>query len=366
MYLLVGSGLLSPARSEEWPKIGQPAIAGPLRVHPGNPRYFTNDTGRAVYLTGSHTWSNFQDEGGGPPAPGERFDFDGFLDFLEANHHNFFRLWVWESASGSAWHKGEVHVSPMVYRRTGPGTALDGRPKFDATQFDPDYFARLKARVKAAQDRGLYVGVMLFQGFSVAEKSSRAHGNPWPGHPFHRANNINGIDGDPDQDGNGYEAHTLGIPRITELQETYVRKVIDTVGEFDNVIFEISNESHGESTAWRYHMIDLIRSYERQRSKRHPVWMSFQFDETLGAGNNMTLFRSKADAISPRQGADPREDYRADPPLADGSKVILLDTDHLLGHRRRCRLGVENLYTRHASLVHGPVPRCPAFALVAA
>jgi hypothetical protein len=34
---------------------------GPLRVHPANPRYFTDDTGRAIYLTGSHTWANFQE-----------------------------------------------------------------------------------------------------------------------------------------------------------------------------------------------------------------------------------------------------------------------------------------------------------------
>ena len=36
---------------------------GPLRVHPKNPRYFTDGSGRAVYLTGSHTWSNLQDQG---------------------------------------------------------------------------------------------------------------------------------------------------------------------------------------------------------------------------------------------------------------------------------------------------------------
>jgi hypothetical protein len=41
--------------------------AGPLRVHPQNPRYFTdsakNPDGslRAVYLTGSHTWDSLHD-----------------------------------------------------------------------------------------------------------------------------------------------------------------------------------------------------------------------------------------------------------------------------------------------------------------
>ena len=31
---------------------------GPLRRHPSNPRYFTDGSGKAIYLTGSHTWSN--------------------------------------------------------------------------------------------------------------------------------------------------------------------------------------------------------------------------------------------------------------------------------------------------------------------
>lgn len=39
------------------------AATGPLRVHPTNPRYFTDDGQRAVYLTGSHTWDNLQDMG---------------------------------------------------------------------------------------------------------------------------------------------------------------------------------------------------------------------------------------------------------------------------------------------------------------
>jgi len=43
--------------------------SGPLRVHPTNPRYFTDDTKtsngslRAVYLTESHHWNNLQESG---------------------------------------------------------------------------------------------------------------------------------------------------------------------------------------------------------------------------------------------------------------------------------------------------------------
>ena len=42
-------------------KLGPSPATGPLRVHPTNPRYFTDDGNKAIYLTGSHTWSNLQD-----------------------------------------------------------------------------------------------------------------------------------------------------------------------------------------------------------------------------------------------------------------------------------------------------------------
>ncbi len=163
------------------------------------------------------------------------------------------------------------------------------------------------------------------------KKSPGAKGSPWPGHPYHRDNNINGIDGDPDNDGNGYEVHTLTIPAITALQEAYIRKVIETVGDFDNIIYEISNESHGNSTDWQFHMINFIKKCEHSRPMRHPVWMTFQYDKTFGPGTNQTLFDSPAEAISPNSIIGRKEVYRSNPPAADGSKVILLDTDHLWG-----------------------------------
>ena len=75
--------------------------AGPLRVHPDNPRYFTDGTKaqdgtlRAFYLTGAHTWNNLVDMGRADPP--EAFDFEGYLKFLERHHHNFIRLWTWDT-----------------------------------------------------------------------------------------------------------------------------------------------------------------------------------------------------------------------------------------------------------------------------
>jgi len=291
-------------------------------VHPQNPRYFTDGTGKAVYLTGSHTWSVFQDFGpGDPPKP---FDYTAFLKFLVDNNHNFTRLWVWEHSKGNR--RGtDSFVHPLPFQRTGPGGALDGKPKFDLTKLNPDNFERLRSRVTMAGERGIFVAVMLFEGWSIENKTD-GKDDPWPGHPFNQANNVNGIDGDPNKDGAGTEVHTLAIPAITALQEAYVTKVIDSLNDLDNVLYEISNESGAFSTEWQYHMITFIKNEEARRPKRHPVGMTFQWAKTQN-GKNVDLSRSPADWISPNDEGG----YKDNPPASDGNKVILADTDHLWG-----------------------------------
>ncbi len=314
----------------------RPRATGPLGVHPKNGRYLTDGSGRAIYLTGSHTWSNLQDivgvEGKAEYDCPPPFDYDAFLRFLQQYNHNFFRLWAWEGTSWVLPDSTVLGLDPLPFARTGPGKARDGRLKFDPTKLNQAYFDRIRRRVVAAGERGIYVAVMLFQGFSVSRKSRRRKSTPWDNHPFHKDNNTLGIDGDANGDGEGYEVHTLDDPAITGLQEAYVRKVIDTVGDLDNVIYEISNECHGKSTRWHYHMIDFVHAYEKSKPKQHPVWMSFQWDGIAGAGSNHDLFESPAEIISPsRDDAKGDGRYRDDPPAADGSKVIVSDTDHLWG-----------------------------------
>ncbi len=295
---------------------------GPLRVCRDNPRYFCDSRGKAIYLCGSHVWNNLVDMGPSDPPPA--FDFAGYLDFLQRYGHNFIRLWrwehvVWDTRANGRWGKEVPHrVAPHPWARTGPGQALDGKPKFDLQRFDPEYFKRLRQRVEQAAQRGIYVSVMLFEGWAMQRMS-----DAWRSHPFHPENNINNVDGDQNGDGKGLEIHTLANPRITAIQETYVRKVIETVGDLDNVLFEISNENHPPSTAWQYHMIRFVKQLEAGRAKQHPVGMTFQFR----GGSNKTLFDSPADWISP----NPNGGYRENPPPNDGRKVILLDTDHLWG-----------------------------------
>lgn len=297
---------------------------GPLRRCPENPRYFADRNGKAILLTGSHVWYNLVDMG--PQDPPKSFDYLAHLDWLANYNHNFMRMWAWEmvqwdTQGNSASIRNETtrfYVRPHPWLRTGPGNALDGKPRFDLTRFNPEYFGRLKDRVATARNRGIYVSVMLFEGWAMQRIE-----NGWKLHPFHPANNINGINGDANGDGKGLEIHELASDEVMAIQKAYVRKVIETVNALDNVLYEISNENHPESTAWQYAMIDFIRECEKDMPFQHPIGMTFQFK----GGANQTLLDSPADWISP----NPEGGYRDNPPAGDGRKVIVSDTDHLWG-----------------------------------
>lgn len=284
--------------------------------------YFVDQKGKAVYLTGSHTWNNFQEI---RRRSDDDFDFDKYLKLLKDHNHNFIRLWVWEQAAWAPWTVEKLEFYPLPYVRSGPGEALDGKPKFNLMRFNKEFFDRLRSRVAAAQAGGIYVSVMLFQGWSVGKKPDKP-GNPWRGHPFNRANNVNSIDGDADGNGEGKEIETLSNPSIMALQESYVREVIGTLSDFDNVLWEIGNETDPEAKEWQYHMINFIKRHEAASGKRHPVGMTAMWPN----GKNSDLFQSSADWISPNDGAD-WHNIKETPPAANSDKVVLVDTDHIWG-----------------------------------
>jgi hypothetical protein len=297
------------------------APVAPLRVLEANPRYFADSSGKAVYLTGSHVWWSLVGDRSWKAQPCENsvedFSFSEYLGRLVDYGHNFVRLWTLEVPS---WEEcgATVTVEPLPWLRTGPGEAVGGGSKFDLERHDPAYFDRLRERVETAAERGIYVSVMLFEGWGLQH-----HGDwRWASHPFNAANNVNGVNGDPNGDGTGTETHTLEIPAVTRIQEEYVRRVVDTVGSFDNVLYEIANESGSYSTDWQFHMIRFVKDLEARSDKSHPVGMTFQHAH----GNNDTLAGSPADWISPGG-----QEYMTDPPAATGEKVSVSDTDHHCG-----------------------------------
>jgi hypothetical protein len=304
------------------------AAVGPLRVSTDNPRYFATPAGDIVYLTGSHTWNNLQDWGSTNPPP---FNYISYLDFLIAHGHNFMRMHAREQTGWMPWSAERVWVAPLPYEQTGPGTALDGEQKFNLTRWNDQFFSRLRSRVLQAGPRGVYVSVMLFNGFSVTAKVgtmpaavlARGTGNPWKGHPFNGANNVNAVDGDSNRNGKGEELHTLSNPALTALQRAFVAKVIESVGDLENVLREISNESLPGSRHWQYAMAKYISGIEAAPGNVHPIGISVESPH----GDNRMPFESAAAWVSVNEG--PAQEYRSDPLDAKGRKVVMADTDHV-------------------------------------
>ena len=248
---------------------------GPLRVHAKNSRYFSDASGRAILLVGSHMWNNLVDMGRDDPP--EAFDFAAYLDFLERYGHNFIRLWTWDSTTWDTRANRGLgkdfvhHVAPLPWARVGSDKALDDKPKFDLNQFDPAYFDRLRKRVSEAGRRGIYVSVMLFEGWGLMHgNSGRAApaGWAWRGHPFNAANNINGIDAGVEGDRNSGKPHSLGNRAVNTIQAAYIRKVVDTVNDLDNVLYEVINE--GGDQKWDWWVAETVRGHEGSKSKQHP------------------------------------------------------------------------------------------------
>jgi len=206
----------------------------------------------------------------------------------------------------------------------------------------------MRERVVAAGERGIYVSVMLFEGF-------RLHLTAAPdniqGHPFHAANNVNGVGIRSIDD---YQVLPLD-PRVQAIQAAYIRKVVDTVHDLPNTLYEVANESSGggfidpkfaeqikvgatdwgDSTEWQYWVIGLVKRYEEEKGyPKHPVGMTMQFPVPDPARVNAPLFDGPADWISPGSGMGPNDeqkpggDWLADPPANDGHKIVISDTDH--------------------------------------
>ncbi len=285
--VLAGWGIATPC-------FGQ----GPLTVDPANPRYFMDNTGKAIYLAGSETWYNIHYNSSNLPMGDE--DFEAYLDWLQEHGHNFTRLWT-----------GWANNFPKLWIRTGPGTATDGDLKFDLAQLDQNYFDLIRKRVLQITNRGMYCSVMFF-GSAIGFFSSTASWERMTWHPYNNINNVQFSTTD------GTTFFTAIDEPSVELQKMLIRKFIDTLNDQDNIIWEIANEGGSKSRDWQSRMAEYVRSYEATMAKQHLIGI------TGGYNFGTALLSSAADWISPDWDA-----YEQGGPANYVGKIIINDTDHL-------------------------------------
>jgi hypothetical protein len=148
------------------------------------------------------------------------------MSFMKAHNFNWVRLWTTEmaqvSTSDDPYEK--IIAPPFKWIRTGPEKADDGAPKDNFTQPDPKYFDRMRSRIIQAGQNGIYVSVMLFNGYMWQFDEMPADGNP-----FESGNNVNAL-----VCSSGVcPSNNSEIPAVAwSYEQAYLQKVVDTVNDW--------------------------------------------------------------------------------------------------------------------------------------
>jgi len=129
---------------------------------------------------------------------------------------------------------------------------IGGGNRFDLTEWNPAYFARLKDFLQEASQRQIVVELSFFSSHYGQEQ--------WEFSPFYPANNVN-------QTGaiDWKLAETLDNGNLLKFQEAYVRRLVQEANEFDNVIFEILNEPWSDRPAYEDVMNPYLQKPARDR-----------------------------------------------------------------------------------------------------
>jgi Bacterial Ig domain/IPT/TIG domain/Putative collagen-binding domain of a collagenase len=276
---------------------------GPLIQSPTNNHWFQSPNGKAVAIFGSHTWNNVQDEdNSGAGGSTAQVNFTNYVNFLVAHRQNSTVLWHKDLPTFCNWGAQGTwtidSTTGMPWARPAGPNASDGKPKFDLNTFNQAFFDRVRARVMQLQQNGIYAVVELFDGLGLTSNRCSSIASPnGDGYPFTGVNNINGIDDGFTGANDGTQSMTMSATNaITNIQDAYVRKMVDTLNDLQNVIWEPSEEAPDNSTFWNTHMISLIQTYEAGKPLQHPVLYATL---NINSAADSTLYNSNAMVVAP-------------------------------------------------------------------
>jgi hypothetical protein len=238
--------------------------AQPVGIDPANPHYLSFHGKPILLITSAEHY--------GAVINGE-FDFSRYLDALAKYGLNYTRIYpgylfepMGKFMVGNTLGAKPAHLVLPWARSNQPGYLLSGN-KFDLDHWNPDYFARLKDFIEQARKRGIVVEVCLFNA---------QYTDTWPISPLFYENNIQGV-GRVDY----RDTQTLKNAQLVEREAAYVRKIVQEVNPFDNVILEVCDEPANftpldEAGPWVAHMLRVAHDAEDGLPKRHLIAQEVQ------------------------------------------------------------------------------------------
>ena len=238
---------------------GNPASLKPIALHPENPHYFLYEGKPTILITsGEHYGAVLNKD----------FNYVNYLDELNKGGLNLTRTFTGAYVEPEGAFKIERNTLAPVsgkficpWRRSEtPGYAKGGN-KFDLTKWDNEYFVRLKDFMAEAEKRRIIVELALFCPFYEDIQ--------WTLSPMNSINNVNGV-GPTDR----LDVYTLDKTKgLLEVQEALVRKIVQELKDYSNLIIEICNEPYfgGVTMEWQHHIASLIQQEEKDFPQKHLI-----------------------------------------------------------------------------------------------
>jgi hypothetical protein len=234
--------------------------AQPVALHPSNPHYFIFRGKPEILITSAEHYGAVVNGG---------FDYEKYLDALKSYGLNYTRIYpgalfepVDKFIKGNTLGVNPANLVLPWARSSSPGYCLGGN-LFDLDKWNPNYFERLREFIKKASDRGIVVEICFF---------NCQYKDTWPISPLYIKNNIQ-------KEGNCTfnDTQTLLFPDVARRQSEYVKKIVQEVNSFDNIILEICDEPLLFETpdslagSWIKHMINVIKGTEESLPSRHLI-----------------------------------------------------------------------------------------------
>jgi len=203
-------------------------FAQPVTQHPENPRYFYYKEKPLVLITSAEHYG---------AVINTQFDYVKYLNTLKDDGMNYTRVFcgayvekpgVFNIEKNTLAPETGHYLAP--WKRTEEESLLEGENKFDLTTWNPAYFKRLQNFLTTAEKLDIIVEITFFSSIYTQEN--------WQRNPFNPGNNVNNFPAI-----KSWEYCNLPDNKIiNEIQQRLVKKIIEEVNGFDNVIFEIQNE----------------------------------------------------------------------------------------------------------------------------
>ncbi len=222
------------------------AMAQPIALHPENPHYFLYRGKPTVLVTSGEHYGAVLNA---------RFDYKLYLGTLNRAGLNHTRIFtgLYREVPGS-FNITANTLAPETpdfltpFLRRGDGL-------YDLSQWNPDYWTRLKAFLAEAQRLNIIVEICL-----TTTHYNETH---WQLTPWYEKNNVNGV-------GAGLthtDPWTLKDAKLTGYLDRFLQKMAAEVKDFDNIYFEICNEPYfgGPTAEWQRHVSKVMREADGGR-----------------------------------------------------------------------------------------------------